>query len=76
MTSQDQPGQQPETVTIHIRSTGVPARDLPLGMRYDVLQVLRAHGLDVQDPSEHAEVLISLARIVDVVAVDRGGRRP
>ena len=67
--------QYPEPVTIEVHPTAVPPRDLPMGLIYDVNQVLRAHGLDVQDPTEHAEVLMALGQIVEAVAVERGGRR-
>jgi hypothetical protein len=63
------PNQQPD------HPTGMPARELPMGLISDVTQVLRAHGLNVQEISEHAQVLISLGRIVDAVAAERAGRR-
>jgi hypothetical protein len=79
MTNQ-KPNQQhqdrhPEAVIIEVHPTAVPAHELPMGLIYDVTQVLRAHGLNVQEISEHAQVLISLGRIVDAVAYERGGRR-
>jgi hypothetical protein len=77
MTNQNpeqQPVEYPVVVMIEVHPTAVPA-ELPMGLIYDVTQVLRAYGLNVQEISEHAEVLISLGRIVDAVAIERGGRR-
>jgi hypothetical protein len=70
-----QPDQQPNAVIIEVQPTGMPAHERPMSLISEVTQVLRAHGLNVQEISEHAQVLISLGRIVDPVAAERGGRR-
>ena len=59
---------QPQTITI--RRTGVPARQVPAGMWIDVLDVLRAHGLDASP----TEVTGALAHIARHTPVDKGGR--
>ncbi len=74
MTSNDQNAER-ETVMIEVHPTRTPVRDLPAGLQYDVTQVLRAHGLDIQDGSEHVALLLALGQVVEAVAVERGGRR-
>lgn len=56
--------------TIEVRRSSTPARDLPAGMIYDVMQVLRAHGLD----PEPLEVSTALYRLIVATPSERGGR--
>lgn len=66
----------PETVTtMEVRPTGVAARELPMGLVYDVKKVLEAHGLVLDAPDEFVALLMGLGQIVDAVAFERGGRR-
>lgn len=57
-------------ITLTIRTTNVPAKKIPAGLWIDVLDVLRAHGLDAA-PSE---VTSALARIARHTPVEQGGR--
>ena len=61
----------PEKVTLTLSAPlGVPARQVPNGLWFDVLKVLQAHGLH---PEPH-EVVTALTRIVRHTPVDSGGR--
>lgn len=59
-----------EPVTIRLSLTNTPARKVPNGLWFDVLAVLRAHGLD----PEAMEVVAAMNRIVRHTDVERGGR--
>lgn len=63
-----------ESVMIEVRPTWIPASELPMGLVYDVTQVLKAHGLVIEG-AEYADLLVALGRIVDAVPVERGGRK-
>lgn len=56
--------------TIEVHPTGIPAARLPMGLVYDVRQVLLEHGLD----AEPVEILMACSRLADVTPADRGGR--
>lgn len=61
--------------SIEISPTNTPVRDLPMGLMYDVNQVLKAYGLVVDTPAEHTALMMALASVIDAVATERGGRR-
>ena len=61
----------PEKVTLTLSAPlGVPAKRVPNGLWFDVLHVLRAHGLD---PEAH-EVVSAVVRIVRHTPAEKGGR--
>lgn len=57
-------------VLLEVRRTGKPARNLPAGMWFDVLGVLRAHGLD----PDALDVVMALGEVILATPVERGGR--
>lgn len=59
-----------EGVPISHTPTGVPARDLPLGMVGDVRDVLSAHGLEV----DVLELMQGLRVLVERTPWENGGR--
>ncbi|MFG1820715.1 hypothetical protein ACGFIF_43655 [Kribbella sp. NPDC049174] len=69
----------PSTITLTIRTTGTPARDLPFGMAYDVGLVLKAYGLNVLDESlkGHGMVAVQLAlvKVIQAIPDELGGRQ-
>jgi len=68
-----------EAVTLEIKPTATPARDLPFGMSYDVCQVLKAYGLDVLDESLNGQGLVAvqmaLVDVIRAVPAELGGRK-
>lgn len=68
-----------EPVMITITPLATPARDLPMGMVFEVAEVLAAHGLAIraaakETPAVWAELLLALGRIIDATPVEHGGR--
>jgi len=66
-------------VTIEVHPTGIPARQLPHALLFDVATVLEVHGLEVraaakETPGVWAELLLALGRIADAIPVEHGGR--
>jgi len=67
-----------EPVTIEVHPTSTPARELPMGMVFEVCEVLEAHGLHVKADELNGrgivEVMLALGRVIDAVPVEHGGR--
>jgi len=65
-------------VVVEVHPTSTPARELPMGMVFEVCEVLEAHGLHVKADDLRGrgivEVMLALGRVIDAVPVEHGGR--
>jgi hypothetical protein len=68
-----------EPITIIVTPLSTPVRDLPMGLVFDVCDVLDAYGLQVKadelDGQGIVQVMMALGRVIDAIPVDQGGRR-
>lgn len=68
-----------QEMTLEIKPLDTPARDLPLGMAYDVCRVLKAYGLHVLDESLEGQgmvaVQMALVKVIQAVPPELGGRK-